>query len=58
MKRHLPLILLLVLASAFFAGCATKSAEESEANATVPWGKPADFEGAGVGLPQMTESRH
>jgi hypothetical protein len=51
MKRFLPIFLLMALAGAFLAGC--KTDESDEAQATVPWGRPADFEGAGVGLPQM-----
>ncbi|HNX05304.1 MAG TPA: hypothetical protein PKI32_07360 [Opitutales bacterium] len=53
MKRYIPVFILMALASAFFAGCASEQTDE--ASATVPWGKPASFEGAGVGLPNMSQ---
>jgi hypothetical protein len=47
-KRFIYIMILAALASCF-AGCKTSE----EASGTVPWGAPASFEGAGVGLPQM-----
>lgn len=51
MKKHLFYLIGLALLTSFLAGCGTTD----EASGTVPWGAPASFEGAGVGLPQMEE---
>lgn len=52
MKKHLVYLLILSLLASFIAGC---GAPTEEASGTVPWGAPAKFEGAGVGMPKMND---
>jgi hypothetical protein len=49
MKKHLIYLLIAAILASFLAGCAPAE----EASGTVPWGSPAKFEGAGVGLQQL-----
>jgi hypothetical protein len=51
MKTRLILLSSLLVTAFLLSGCETVD----EANATVPWGAPASFEGAGVGLPTINE---
>jgi len=54
MKPHIFLFLAAMFATFLLAGCETTD----EAASTVPWDAPASFEGAGVGLPTISESGH
>lgn len=49
MKKHLIYLLIISILASFLAACA----QTDEASGTVPWGAPASFEGAGVGMPKM-----
>ena len=53
MKKRMLYLFLAALFAAFLAGCKTVD----DASGTVPWGHPADFEGAGVGLPNLSEGQ-
>ena len=52
MKKHLIYLIVLSMLASFFAGCGGPS---EEASGTVPWGAPAKFEGAGIGMPKMDQ---
>jgi hypothetical protein len=54
MKKYAFLFTALVISllASILAGCGAPS---EEASGTVPWGGPASFEGAGLGLPQIDE---
>jgi hypothetical protein len=53
MKKRLFYLFVAIAMTLFLAGCETTN----EAAGTVPWGAPASFEGAGVGLPNMNEGQ-
>gem|GEM_PF-4160529 len=52
MKKSLIYLLILSIITLPFVGCLDGSGEE--ASGTVPWGAPTEWEGAGPGLPNMS----